>query len=236
MKNEKIDVLFLLKDLLKKQGVKEDTYKKVINYHNELLQNRNKPNVTNYKINYLYWSNILCYGEDNYIDFRNFNNNIVLLKGNNKFGKSSIIDIIIRILFNECYRGHKEHIINKNKKKGKIKIDISIGEDNYIIEQLIYSNNRNKYFKLFKNRQNITKDNINETYLYLKNVIGIGKFHDFVNMTTALQNRKFLVDIEKKELLSLFTKILDIDMLEDIEKNTSAELRYIKKCIKENSI
>ncbi len=51
-----------------------------------------------WKLDYLYWSNIFCYGENNFIDFSSLEgiNSII---GKNRTGKSSIIDILIFILY-----------------------------------------------------------------------------------------------------------------------------------------
>ncbi len=90
----------------------------------------------------------MCYGEDNYIDFRNFKQNLVILNGNNKEGKSSIIDIITRALFNDS-RGYKDDIINKHKDKGDITISFSVESDTYVLEQVF--TRKGNHHKLLKN-------------------------------------------------------------------------------------
>ncbi len=230
-----IDVSAIFVGLLEK--VPSSAMKQRIHdYHNANIQNRAEYNATQYTLNYMSWSNILCYGENNYLDFRSFTNKIVVINGNNKHGKSSIIDILIRILFNECYRGYKDDIVNKRKSRGEIKLSFSIGDVEYVIEQIIYNKNTHtstKHHKLFKiigdSREDVTKDSINNTYKYLRHDLGIGDFKNFVNMTTALQNRNFLVDLDKKDMLGLLTKILDIDILSDLEKSTKSEINFIKR-------
>ena len=200
----------------------------ILQHHSAVLRNRNEVNFTTYKINYLCWSNIFCYGENNYINFNEFNNNLVMLNGKNRDGKSSIIDIIIRILFNECERGYKEDIVNKSKNQGYIKISFSINNDVYIIEQIYNRSSKNQQHRLYKNGENITKDTIILTYTFLRTKIGLGDYKDFVNMTTALQNRKFLVDMTQKDFVTLLTKITNIDVLKDVEDETKKEISVIK--------
>ena len=229
-----IDTTNILNNILIEQKTEETMKNLIISKHNEFIQNRNVIQYTNYTLNYLLWSNVLCYGENNYIDFRNFKNDIIVLNGNNKIGKSSIIDILIRILFNECYRGHKDDIVNKEKNKGSIKLSLNIHSDEYIIEQIIYTGNVKKVVhRLYKNKINITQSTINETYKYLKEIVGLGDYKYFVNMTTALQNRSFLVDMDKKDIHNLFTKILDMDMFIDLEKTISEKIREVKRAYKE---
>lgn len=201
---------------------------KILLHHAHCLKDRNEANYTTYKLNYLVWSNIFCYGEHNYINFNEFKNDLVMLSGKNKEGKSSIIDIIIRVLFNECERGFKDDIVNKSKSQGYIKISFNIAHDEYTIEHLYNTKTRAQHHRLFKNGRNITQDTIVNTYLYLRNKIGLGDYKDFVNMTTALQNRKFLVDMPQKDFISLLTKITNVDVLKDIEDSTKKSINELK--------
>jgi exonuclease SbcC len=223
-----------IRDILTNAEKSEEEIQKILDYHKEKMLDRNGSNFTTYKLNYVYWSNIFCYGEDNYINFNEFKNNLVMLNGKNKQGKSSIIDIIIRGLFNECERGFKEDIVNKAKVKGHIKISFNIGVDEYIIEQIFHRTAKNQYHRLYKNGNNITQDTIIHTYDYLRNTIGLGDYKDFVNMTTALQNRKFLVDMTQKDFISLLTKITNIDVMKDIEEETKKKISSIKVLMRKN--
>jgi DNA repair exonuclease SbcCD ATPase subunit len=201
---------------------------KILTHHTNIMRNRNPINFTTYKLNYLCFSNVFCYGEDNYIDFSNFSNDLVMLNGKNKEGKSSIIDIIIRILFNECERGFKEDIVNKSKNKGYIKICFNIANDVYIIEQVFNRSAKSQQHRLYKNGENISCDTMINTYKFLRDTIGLGDYKDFVNMTTALQNRNFLVDMQQKDFISLLTKITNIDILKDIEDETKKKITGLR--------
>ena len=226
-----------IRELLK--GRDECEILKMIEHHTMELQNMKDVNHTKYTINYLSWSNILCYGENNYIDFRKLDK-LVVLNGKNKYGKSSVIDILIRILFNECERGYKKDIVNKNKQSGCIKLSLSIRSgiedenpvfDEYIIEQVIYKTV--SIHRLYKNGNNITKQTIVDTYRYLNEKIGIGSYKDFINMTTALQNRKFLVDMKEDEMLDMIIKLLNIEILDHINSKTKSRQKLL---IHENKI
>jgi DNA repair exonuclease SbcCD ATPase subunit len=204
--------------------------KDIISFHKENMKNRVDVNHTTYKLNYMCWSNIYCYGPDNYINFRDFNNDLVMLSGKNKEGKSSIIDILIRILYNEAIRGPKDEIVNKSKNQGNIKLSFNIGDDEYIIEQIYNKSAKTQFHRLYKNDVNISKDTVVQTYTYLKSLIG--NYHSFVNLTTALQNRKFLVDMTQKDFIDLLTEITNIDILKDIEDDTKKEVNLTKSLIK----
>jgi exonuclease SbcC len=200
----------------------------IIQHHQDVLKNRSESTFTTYKLNYMCWSNILCYGPNNYIDFRNFKHNIVMLSGKNKEGKSSVIDILIRVLFNECVRGYKDAIINKTKQKGSIKLSFNIGPVEYIIEHLYNRTAKSQQHRLYQDGVNITKDSIVNTYNYLKHDIGIGDYKNFVNMSIALQGRKYLVDMSQNDFISLLTKICNLDILKDVENENKKEINVLK--------
>lgn len=218
----------IIKKILTEAQVGEDMIAKVLEHHSEILRNRKEATYTTYKLNYMTWSNIFCYGEDNYINFNEFKHNLIMLNGKNKEGKSSIIDILIRVLFNECERGYKEDIVNKSKVTGNIKLSFNIADDEYVIEQVYNRISKKQFHRLYKNGENITKDTIVQTYDYLRNTIGLGEYKNFVNMTTALQNRKFLVDMPPKDFISLLTKITNIDILKDVEEENKKEINTLR--------
>jgi exonuclease SbcC len=226
-KTNENNTIFTHNDIIKSLLKGNANTNKILEHHSITLQNRNEVNYTTYKLNYLFWNNIFCYGENNYINFNEFKNNLVMLNGHNKDGKSSIIDILIRILFNECTRGYKEDIVNKSKSKGSIKVSFNINNDEFIIEQIFHRLSKAQHHRLYKNGENITQDTIPNTYKYLRNVIGLGDYTDFVNMTTALQNRKYLVDLTQKDFISLLTKITNVDILKDVEDKTKKDINLL---------
>jgi DNA repair exonuclease SbcCD ATPase subunit len=209
---------------------------KILNLHNKYLREVNVGVATKYKLNYMYWNNIMCYGLDNYINFQSFKSEIVLINGKNKQGKSSIIDILIIILFNECNRGYKEDILNKNSLWGNIKLCLNIGRDEYIIEQAFHKSTLQskdiRSHKLLKNGENITRHSLPETYKYLDK-IGVGNYNNFIHITTALQNRNFLIDLPNKILQKLFSQALGIEILYQIEDKIKTEINYIKRSNRE---
>lgn len=229
----------IIKDILQQNNLENYT-DKIITFHNQKLQNVQDINYISYCLNYMVWSNVFCYGENNYIDFKDFNNDLVVLNGNNKEGKSAVIDILLLILFNYQPRGNKQDIVNKSTKKGNIKLSFSIGNDEYIIEQILYKQKKDIIHRLYKNKENITKDTIKNTYQYMKKDLGLGDYKDFLHMTTALQNRNFLVDMtnyQTKDFLNMITKITNIDILKQIEdeiKSEKLDLTKINKKIEQD--
>lgn len=218
----------LITQILQESKTDDTMIRRVLDYHNKFLQNRQLYPTVRYYIKYLAWSNVFCYGPNNYINFEDLRG-LVALSGRNKIGKSSVIDILIRILFNECERGHKDDIINKHAKSAYIKCCFRILNDEYIIEQSWQKYTTATTFHLYRNGEDITKDTLVKTYKYIREELGLGNYKDFVNLTTAMQNRQFIVDLDKKDMYSLLCKLLDIDMMRDIEEHVKKERDFLRR-------
>lgn len=220
---ESICISSLIENSLNKNEINDAMRSEVLKYHKELLESQVEVNHTNYRINYLYWNNILCYKENNWINFREFENDIVMINGPNKVGKSTLIDILIRVMFNESCRGDKDQFVNKHKKSGNMKLSFNIGDDEYIIEKMLYNSTATSPCRIYKNGFQLETGGLIETSDFIKKKIGIGEYKYFLNMTTALQNRKFLVDLSNKDLADLFTNIFELDNLGKLEQKVITE-------------
>lgn len=223
----------LITDFLKTKLVNELNINEIINLHTKYVKELIPVSKIKWNLNYLTWSNIFCYGSENYINFHELQG-LSHIRGKNKTGKSSVIDILILILFNSMVRGTKSDIVNKNCKKGWIKCSFSINNDEYILERY-FESSRNVSNSLYAhlltiNGENITKESITETYDYLKTLIG--PYNVFSSTVAALQSRQSFVDNKPGERSELLCRFLDLDMLNDIEEKVRAHLKSVKSQIK----
>jgi DNA repair exonuclease SbcCD ATPase subunit len=185
------------------------------------------PSVARWRIRHLSWSNALCYGQDNWIDFDSLENmNSVL--GPNGIGKSNIIDILILVLYNEVIRGTKKSALNTAACNGHIKCVISIAADMYSIERAWLDAN-NVVVRLYKNGTNASGADMLKTYEEIQRLIG--PLRVFLNTALALQQRQFLVDISSKERYELVCRMVDLDRLRAVEDDNKSELRVAKKLL-----
>lgn len=185
------------------------------------------PSVARWKIRHLSWSNALCYGDSNWIDFDSLENMNSII-GSNKIGKSSIIDILILVLYNEVLRGTKKTALNTAARDGHIKCIISIGADTYAIERAWLDAN-NVVVRLYKNGVNASGADMLKTYEDIERLIGSKRV--FLNTALALQQRQFLVDISSKELYELMCRMVDLDRLRAVEDDNKSEIRVAKKVL-----
>jgi len=97
-----------------------------------------------FRIHYLEFANLLCYGPGNYINFDTFVKQVCLLNGNNGAGKSAALEIVCIALFGEVFpsRGNKSNsaaIINQHKPKHEsahTKICFSLNGKSYWINRV----------------------------------------------------------------------------------------------------
>jgi DNA repair exonuclease SbcCD ATPase subunit len=200
---------------------------RVLAIHRSAFESRTVKDISpgDWRIRHLSWSNLYCYGEDNWLDFDALEN-LNSIIGPNKTGKSSIIDILILVLFNETVRGIKKHALNTGARTGHIKCIISVGQDFYSIERAWVDTNT-VVVRLYKNGVNISGTDIPNTYQIIENIIGSRRV--FVNTAIALQQRQFLVDISSKERYELVCRMIDLDRLRAVEDENKIQIRMEKK-------
>jgi exonuclease SbcC len=203
----------------------EDQVARVLALHNESFNETEHTAIADWRIRFLSWSNVYCYGPDNYINFDAIGN-LTSMVGPNKVGKSSVIDIIMLILFNETSRGSKRNALNVNSSNGHIKCVISVGSDQYAIERC-WIDKKTVVVRMYKNGINVTKSDMAKTYESLARIIGSKRV--FVNSTAALQHRQFIVDLSPKDIYELVCKMMELDRLRVMEDNNAAEIRALRK-------
>lgn len=208
----------------------------IIEYHHSKMHQISETQLKNFVLVRLEWSNLYCYGEDNVIDFQNFSNDLIVINGKNKTGKSSFIDILTFILFNKNIRGKRNDIVNKYTKSGYAMLTLQQGNDEYVMYRKKFRKSATDEFTVKKNGVLITKSTIDETYRFIINEIGIGSFENFINLTTALQNRQFLLDSNKNGLVQLINQLVNIDFFDEIENEVKVEKAVLKKLQKEYNI
>ena len=115
----------------------------------------------NWSLKSFEWDNLFNYGEDNRINFERLNG-IVGIFGKNYSGKSSIIDAFLYTMFNSTSKNERKNlnVINQNKDVGRGRLEITIGDRDYIIER-----SSSKYIKKLKGAETLeAKTDTNFSY------------------------------------------------------------------------
>ena len=84
------------------------------------------------KIHELEFENLLAYGSGNKINFNKLNG-INILAGTNGLGKSSLIDIILFTIYNECSKGEGKDVLNIRHNKGYSILRLELNGEKYTI-------------------------------------------------------------------------------------------------------
>src|SRR6056300_1153313 len=181
--------------------------------NNELPPARVKRNI-NWKLKHFEFSNMFCYGENNYVDFTQLDG-IVGMFAPNASGKSTLFDVTSRTT-------KAASVLNNKKKNFSCKVNFEVGGLDYFIERKASKRERDGHVKVNVNfwmiddsgqtislngdQRRTTNYNINQV---------VGTYEDFILSTLSTQNN-FTVFIDKtqkerKELLSTFmgTDIFD---------------------------
>jgi hypothetical protein len=208
-------------------GLNDDIRARITNMHVTQFDAVHTPAITDWRIRFLGWSNMYCYGEDNYVNFDNFAN-LSSIIGPNKTGKSSIIDILVLVLFNEVIRGSKKTVLNASAKTGHIKCIFTVANDTYAIERAWFDPTTT-VAHLYRNGTNISGTDMANTYARIEGIIGSKRI--FINSVAALQHRQFLVDLSPKERYELVCRMMDLDRLRAIEDENKAQMRMLRRDI-----
>lgn len=114
----------------------ESIYKTVMHDKKDSISDASHSNSQKWSIIELRFSNMLCYGKDNIIEFDKYEpNKIIGIVAPNHYGKSAILDIILFVLFDRFSRGERRDILNKKKNTLQCSIVFKIGDQKYKIER-----------------------------------------------------------------------------------------------------
>lgn len=222
-KGRLVDQVTLLKRILSGEKCADDLVDDVVGYHKKIMVGYGSDEAGGeWALKKLSWSNIYCYGENNNINFGEMDG-LVSIIGQNKIGKSAIIDILIYVLFGGTVRGGISDMLNKsasvNKERhGVISCEFEL-EGTYVITKIIRGK-RMVSVILTKNKKTLS-DDPSEIQDILTGLIG--GMGEFISMVTALQNRQFLVDMRKDERARLISKRLNIGFFSKIEAQVLGE-------------
>ena len=194
-----------------------------VNYYSNIMSRYNtENNIVKHEwiLLHMEWKNLMCYGGDtmNIIDFRKLKNgSLTSIIGNNKFGKSSIIDIIVFMLYNKNTKAQNKFIFNNEAKSFYCKLTLAAGNDIYEIIRKGTTYEKGNIMFLFKNNVNIMKSSIPETYSYMEKYI-IGPYTNFSRINLIHQEASKFINLSNNEQIQYIYNLIGIDKIKLVEK------------------
>lgn len=221
----------IIKDIECSEQLISDCNKKIQDHIVQFEQTKTHDILTNrhFEVLYLEFSNVLCYGKNNIIDFEQYYDNTVLINGKNATGKSALYEIICYALFSEPMPSRKDKhysgcFINKNKKANETSytlIHVAIDNSKYSIRKLYRSTND----KLFIATPTITNLDTNELVCQGTNNMKkwieqhIGTIDDFLKTSMITQNLdNNILDVKPSQIKEDIDNIINVSQIQALKE------------------
>lgn len=198
----------IYREYLKKKNIKEDSdvskiLEKIIDEEQKKVSKEKKE----IKLCELEFENILTYGPKNKILFEKLND-INILSGSNGIGKSSIIDIILWTIYNECSKGEGKDMLNIRYNKGYSILKLELNGEIYTI-----------YRDIIKTKSNV---------LLLKGTVSKEEIHNKLKITEPKKNKsKKNLSLENTENTEDEESENNMNISNDGKRNIDTQIRTL---------
>ena len=232
--------IILLIDEMKNKNIDEERQKKILSIHKILKEKCLDVNQYEYKnqrwsIITLSFKNVFIFGDDKLhtIHFDDYKG-VTSIVGPNASGKTTIINIIIFVLFGTNITSKIPNVLNKNKNNYYIECEIIVGTQKYKINRSGVKRKGDKLnhsLSLFRYENGwikCNKETSKETSTILTTLVG--NINDFlltnVYSISSLRTILTLTPSEKHKALST---LFSLDIYESLEKLAKKDVSDIKK-------
>ena len=211
-------------------------HSKIIDLHKKLYFNNINidKTINQWKLKSLTFQGLFCHKEQVKICFNQLNS-IIGLIGLNNTGKSSVLDVLIFILFNKIIRGSYRSICNKDSTEFNIMVEICI--DNNKILKICRNCLLNKKSSKTKQKVQIfindkelmlTSSSITDTYKIINQYIG--SYDIFIYTSVILQNNNqfnwsFCSSKDRKKII---LKLLKLNKWQEVHQIIHKKLSKLK--------
>lgn len=187
-------------------------------------------NNKNIKLKNIKFSNLFSYGENNEINMRN-KKGLISINGDNGSGKSSIIDIILFILFDKFSKGKSKEALNMNKSNGQGILEMEVNGCHYKIIRKIETRKKSTIIYVEKNGENISDVNKIKTDALIKEIVG--SYEEFITTNILLQNELDISSMNDGDKMKLLFELLNINKYEEIKKMMDKKKNSLKRKMNE---
>ena len=220
--------LRLISAYLKQIG-KSDIIEQIHTIHREYAKEINL--VQKWKLEWMRWSNISCFGEDNFINFNDIKG-IGSILGKNKTGKSSVITALMYCLTYKTGRITTttiDDLINKNfpDEISVIECGISIGNNQYIIHNNLKESSKSHI--LMDGLRLYTDSEKNSMQKILKRIIGDVDIISAISI--KIQDISSIADQKDTALVKTLDRVLGLSVLSEVRTNISQVIKSVESTL-----
>lgn len=228
----------LLTQFLESRGVKKGELREIYKINKE-----NNLKIVNPPIRHQIWKilsfefdNMFSFGENNKIDFSNFQGSYGIFAPNAS-GKSSILDAITYCIYDKCSRTFKaKHILNNKKEGFRCKIQFLLNGQIFYIERVgIYVKGTDNvrvevnFYTIDPTSSEVISLNGNDRDGTNKAIRDyIGSYDDFILTTLSTQNdNRSFIDKSQRERKELLYTFLDLSIFDSLYREAKEEYKKI---------
>ncbi len=142
-----------------------------------------------------------------------FPEGMLIIKGPNEAGKSTILEAILYALFGKLMRGTKELAINHQSNIAKIKLTFTINNQQYLVQRIIKRNGTQaKIWKITPNGLEPQALTIQETNKFIKDLLGGLSFNEIlVTNIVAQKELNKLTELKGQNREKIINALLGLD-------------------------
>jgi len=179
-----------------------------------------------FKIKYLEWEGLLCYENKNWLNMKDLDGKLFMVKGKNGTGKSAIYDILLLAIWGENTKksAFSSGIVNNNKNKGYTIVDIELNnKETYRIirnySKKVATNkllvNNSVIYKHVTENDNLSLEIIKKDTACNNEVLKLfGNLDDFLSTSMITQNVDFdILKLDFKSVLEVIDKSFKIEYI-----------------------
>jgi exonuclease SbcC len=213
----------LIKRYMKENKIDEKYYEIIMGELSDIMKDNKNESIV-YSIKKLSISNILCYSNENEIDFTKYGDTVGIFS-KNYTGKSTIIDCICECLFDNNLKGiSKKDILRYGAKKGYIKLLLDVNGKEYLIEKIYGAKPK---VNLYVNNELMNDDTSVKTMKVLKEQLG--SLERFRQTDCISQNdNNGIADMTKEQRKKFLKEILDLKDYVDKSKKIREKMASLK--------
>lgn len=188
--------------------------------------------VRHFRLHFIEFAWILCFGADNYLNFDGFTKKVNLISGNNGSGKSSLLEIICLAIYGESFpsrynKNFSAAIINQHKAQGEsayAKVCFSIDGKKYWVTRSFETGRANPRIlnqytvKLIDDESGeIVKQTATSVDPWIEQ--NVSKYQDFLMTTIVSQsNDSDFFLMKPQEQKAIIDSLLHLDVVEEYSK------------------